>query len=146
MDGEAAVRLVNRIVRQFDAGAGALVFDPTRDGATTFITHRGFEVEIGVGRCEQGAIDLMVGVSLGRLPAKQREAFLVQLLQWNHCTAGIGHFSLDDDQTVYMVSRHGLDDLDAEGLSAIIAAMTTAARGALEAMSLAELSAGLVVE
>jgi Tir chaperone protein (CesT) family len=146
MDGEAAVTLVNRIVRQIDGDAGTLVFDPTRDGATTVVAHRGFDVEIGVGRCEQGSIDLMVGVSLGRPPIARREEFLTQLLQWNHCTAGIGHFSLDDNGTVYIVSRHGLDDLDADGLASIIGAMTTAARGALESMSLAELSAGLVVE
>ncbi|MFH1103961.1 MAG: CesT family type III secretion system chaperone [Actinomycetota bacterium] len=146
MDGESAARFVDRIVRKFDAGARPLAFEPARNGATTKISHRGFSVEIGVGRCEQGTIDLLVGVALGPVPAHHRDAFLTQLLEWNHCTSGIGHFSLDEDGKVSMVSRHGLEGLDAEGLAGIIGAMVTAARGALEAMALAELSAGVTVE
>lgn len=146
MNDDTAIRFVDRIIRQFDAGAMPLVFDPTQNGATTTISHRGFTVEIGVGRCEQGTLDLLVGVALGGVPDHQREAFLTQLLEWNHCTSGIGHFSLDGEGTVYIVSRHGLDGLDAEGLAGIIGAMATAARGALETMALAELSAGVAVE
>ena len=146
MDGDAAARLVDRIIRQIDADAPPLIFDPVTNGATSTIAHRGFAVEVGVGRCDQGSLDLIVGVALGVVPSRDRASFLAQLLQWNHCTSGIGHFSLDDDEVVYIVSRHGLEGLDAEGLTGIIAAMVTAARGATEAMALAELSAGVTVE
>jgi len=146
MDGNSAAKMVDRILRQFDAGAAPLAFDPTSNSASSRIEHRGFPVEVGVGRCEQGSLDLLVGVGLGRLPDLHREAFLIQLLQWNHCTSGIGHFSLDGESVVSMVSRHGLEGLDAEGLAGIIGAMVTAARGAIEAMALAELSAGVTVE
>ena len=146
MHDEAAIKFVDRIIRQFDAGARPLAFDPTQNGSMTKISHRGFTVEVGVGRCEQGSLDLIVGVRLGTVPVHQRDSFLTQLLQWNHCTSGIGHFSLADEDSVYIVSRHGLGALDAEGLAAIIAAMTTAARGALETIALTELSAGVTVE
>ena len=146
MDRDTAARFVDRIVRQFDAGALPLAFDPASNSASTSIIHRGFSVEIGVGRCDQGSVDLLVGIALGAMPGRHRDAFLSQLLQWNHCTSGIGHFSLDGDGTVCMVSRHGLEGLDAEGLAGIIGAMVTASRGALETMALAELSAGVTVE
>jgi len=116
MHDEAAIKFVDRIIRQFDAGARPLAFDPTQNGSMTKISHRGFTVEVGVGRCEQGSLDLIVGVRLGTVPVHQRDSFLTQLLQWNHCTSGIGHFSLADEDSVFIVSRHGLGALDAEGL------------------------------
>lgn len=146
MDGDAAARLVDRIVRQLEPDAPPLVFDPVTNGATTTIDHRGFAVEVGVGRCDQGSLDLIVGVALGAVPPHDTASFLEQLLEWNHCTSGIGHFSLDDHHTVYLVSRHGLEGLDAAGLTAIIGAMVSAAAGAVGSMALAELSAGVIVE
>ncbi len=125
MNREDSANLVNGYMKQIDRTAAAVAFKPGENVGFSSMTYQNLKIEVGLIEMDDSGMDLLISIGLIPVPGQDREAFMQQLLQWNNFVSGYGHFSLGNDgNTVFMVCRRPVAELDFEEFEALIANMS----------------------
>jgi hypothetical protein len=133
MKKEKSAALINDYTKRIDRKAGEIAFKPNEPTAFSAMNYQGLKIEVGLIEDKKADTDLLVSVALVRVPAGNRETFFQQLLLWNNFISGYGHFALGrDNNSVFLVCRRPMADLDFEEFEALITDMTANSFGTLQ--------------
>jgi hypothetical protein len=122
-----AVKLINKYLKKFDSNASSL--EKVRDGywkailSRNYPTIRGpFHLVVDVLYNETDDItELWLRAAVKKLPKENLVAIFRQLLVWNDGPSGFGRFSIHEDtNTIYLILRRPLFDLDYEEFSCFL--------------------------